>query len=210
MRKRVLEIGCGHGTITPELVRRAAGKVVALDRDIRPTLLQPSVSAHYLAANACALPFSSGSFDLVFFANILMWTDVGRAIHEATRILQPGGALVMMEPDFGGMIEYPPELALREVWLQGLWRAGADPEVGRKLPGLCEAQDLEVWVELQGIPQPVNRTATDLLRELPLTERELATVSDAAASIERRRGTWELFVHVPYFLVVATKRRWPT
>ena len=35
-------------------------------------------------------------------------------------MLEPGGVVVAIEPDFGGMMEYPPETAERDVWLDVL------------------------------------------------------------------------------------------
>jgi SAM-dependent methyltransferase len=203
----VLEVGCGHGAITPELVRRAPGDVIALDRDIRPALTRPPTGASLLAGDARALPLAEGFLDLVFCANVLMWTDAAAAAREAARVLQPGGALVAMEPDYGGMMEHPPEVALREVWLRALAEAGADPLAGRKLPGLCEAAGLEAWVELQAVPQPATAEALGLLRELALTREERERVEGVEERIGSRQCTWEAFVHVPYMLVVATKRR---
>jgi len=206
-RKRVLEVGCGHGVVTGELVRRSAGSVVAIDRIIEPVAVVPPAGAEVLAADARQLPFPSASFDLIFCQNVLMWVPkVHSAIREMARTLQPGGALVAMEPDYGGMMEYPPEIAVRDLWLAGLTRAGADPEIGRGLPPMCEATGLDVWIELQGVPQPATPEATRLLLDLPLSEDERSRALHAAEAIEARRGKWDVFVHVPYVLVIATKR----
>ena len=206
-RKRVLEIGCGHCVVTEELVRRSAGTVVAIDRIIEPVAAAFPSGAQILAADARHLPFPPASFDLIFCQNVLMWIpEVDAAIEEMARTLEPGGALVAIEPDYGGMMEYPPEIAVRDLWLAGLTRAGADPEIGRALPATCEAAGLDVWVELQGIPQPAAPEAPRLLLDLPLSDDERSRALRAAEAIEARRGKWDVFLHVPYVLVVATKR----
>lgn len=205
-RQRVLEVGAGHGVVTEELMRRCRGVVVALDID--PTTLagEYAVRALRVAADAQALPFDDASFDLVFFQNVLLWmSDVADTIAEAARVLAPAGVLVALEPDYGAMIEYP-VMGLREVWNEALERAGADPLTGRKLPGLCESAGLHVWVELTHIPRQAEVEALDLLADLPLVEREQAMVEDARAQVRCAPGQWGVFLHVPYFLVVAERR----
>src|SRR5207249_7935187 len=109
-RKRVLDLGCGYGIITPELQRRSNGFVIALDRELRVLPREcPCV-----CADATRLPFRHETFDLIFSQNVLMWirsiTDV---VECARRLLTKDGAWVLFEPDYGGMMEYPEELATR-------------------------------------------------------------------------------------------------
>lgn len=205
-RQRVLEIGCGHGIVTAELVRRSAGSVVCLDRTVEPALNVRSLGALLVEGDAAHLPFAAHTFDLVLCQNVLMWVqDAPAAVQEVAGTLQPGGVLVALEPDYGGMMEHPREIALRDLWLTGLRRAGADPEGGRALPAICEAAGLDTWVELQGIPQPASAEALNLLADLPLTEEEMAQVGRVERAVAARIGGWDVFVHVPYMLVMATK-----
>ena len=207
-RRRVLEVGCGHGFVTEELIRRCPGPVVALDRDIRPATSRGVPGAQLVQADAVALPFADPSFDLVLFQNTLLWVDgSSQAIWEAARILWPDGALIAIEPDFGGMIEYPPAVALQDVWVRALSAWGADPLIGRKLPGLCERAGLEVWVALQQMPRDAGPAAMRLLDDVPLAAEDRARVEDTKRLVSRRTGTWDVFIHVPYFLIVATKPR---
>jgi SAM-dependent methyltransferase len=202
----VLEAGSGRGVVTTELQRRARGRVVALDLD--PTALAGGDypdDALRVAGDCCALPFPDACFDLALFQNVLMWIpDAARAVFEATRTLRPGGALVAIEPDYGAMIEHP-DLGLRELWMSGLSRSGADPLVGRKLPGVCEAAGLDVWVELSHLPRTAQTQAVELLTDLPLDADERGRAGEAMSAVAEREGSWVPLLHLPYFLIVAEK-----
>lgn len=205
-RERVLEVGAGHCVVTPELQRRARGSVVALDCDVAAIRSAHLAHSRCIAGDARRLPFNSGSLDLVFFQNTLLWIpQIESAVHEAARVLAPQGALVALEPDYGGMMEHP-DWGVRQLWIQGLSEAGADPFVGRKLPGLCEAAGLRTWVELAHIPQPAEAEALRLLDDLPLTDQQRQIAENVARAIEEAPGQWSFFLHVPYFLIVATKQ----
>ncbi len=204
-RRHVLEVGAGHCVVTSELAHRGSGQVIALDRraDVLAGCTAPEVS--FVAGDAQQLPFADASFDLVFFQNTLLWiANPGTAIAESMRVLQSGGAVVALEPDYGGMMEYP-DWGIRELWISGLSQAGADPLVGRKLPGLCEAAGIETWVELVHIPQAAQAQTLSLLDDLPLTDNQHQIAQNVHGYIERANGDWAVFLHVPYFLIVATK-----
>ena len=204
-RRHVLEVGAGHCVVTNELARRCHGRVTALDRraDVLANCTTPETS--FVAGDAQQLPFADASFDLVFFQNTLLWiADSEAAIAESTRVLQPGGVLVALEPDYGGMMEHP-DWGIRELWISGLSQAGADPLIGRKLPGICEDADLEPWVELAHIPQPAQAEALKLLDDLPLTDKQCEIAQNVQNYLISAEGQWPIFWHVPYFLVAAAK-----
>ena len=203
-RRRVLDLACGHGAVTGELVRRCGGLVVALDRDDQALVenCQPFAGAARVRGDAAGLPFADDSFDMVFCQLALMWLDAPSVLREIRRVLQSGGVLVAVEPDYGGMIEHPPELATREIWLAALSRAGADPQMGRKLPGLLAAAGFEVRVDLLDRLGPPSRTRFDLLRGLPLSPQEQETLRRIEDS-EAARTDPGLVVHLPMFLITA-------
>jgi len=205
-RRRVLDLGCGHGLVSGELARRSGGPVVAVDRN-RQALAEdcrPFGGAARICADATRLPFPAGRFDLVFCQFVFLWLDALAAAREVHRVLQPGGVLVAIEPDYAGMIEHPAEIATRRLWLSVLAREGGDPEVGRKLPGLLSAGGFQVRVDLLDRLTPPSAARFDLLGELPLTNEERQSLdrlraADAACDDNRR------VVHLPMFLVTAVK-----
>lgn len=203
-RRQVLDLACGSGAVHGELVRRAGGRVVAVDCSRRALAADEALfeGAERVCADANRLPFADGRFDLVFCQFALMWLDVPSVAGEIFRVLQPGGVLVAMEPDYGGMIEHPAKIATQAIWLAALGRAGADPLVGRKLPRLLGSAGFTVRVDLLDRLSPPSSVRFDLLRELPLTEDE----RESLQRIQAAEATCpNPVVHLPMFLVTAVK-----
>jgi len=205
-RRRVLDLACGGAAVTGELLRRSAGTVVALDRSRKALLAEEErfAGAARVCGDAVRLPLADGSFDLVFCQLALMWLDVPAVVREIKRVLQPGGVLVAIEPDYGGMIEHPAEIATREIWLAALTRAGADPQVGRKLPSVLSACGFDVRADLLDRLSPPSLLRFELLRGLPLNGQEknlLRRIESADAACEPSARV----VHLPMFLVTARK-----
>lgn len=203
-RRAVLDLGSGYGAVTPELLLPGR-QVVALDHNaaaLGSSLLSPVAGP--TCADATRLPFADGSFDLVFCQLALLWMPLEATLTEIRRVLQPGGALVAIEPDYGGMIEYPPKIATRDLWIAALQRAGADPYVGRKLPGLLARQGLEVSVELMSTMTPPARERFDLLRDLGLTDAEREALWAAQRRAGALPGPWEQIAHLPFMLIMAS------
>ena len=159
-----------------------------------------------MAADGVRLPFRSGTLDLIFSQLTLLWISPLRTVvAEIWRALEPGGVLVALEPDYGGMIEYPEAIITRDLWLQALERAGADPWVGRKLPGVLEEQGFDVRVSLFDTLSIADPARFCFLRELPLTEEEEQQLSRAERAGQQLAGAWSQVAHLPFFLIRATK-----
>ena len=203
-RKRILDLGAGYGLISTELRRRCDGTVIAMDRSLQ-ALSSFFADVPVLCADAGMLPFANRSFDFVFSQNVLMWTGrVEQVLREVARILEADGTWALLEPDYGGMMEYPHEIETRDLWIQALHRAGADPVIGRKLPAMLAAAGWMIRVEL--LPRLMTPRASrfDLLDELPLTEDERRAVSEIRA-ISEEIGAARQVAHLPYFLVIADR-----
>jgi hypothetical protein len=140
----------------------------------------------------------------VFCQLALLWMPLEATLAEVRRVLQPGGVLLAIEPDYGGMIEHPPELGTRELWIAGLQRAGADPLVGRKLPGLLAGHGFAVRVELMSELAPPAPQRFDLLHGLPLTNGERRQVDAIQRISAGLASPGQQVAHLPFMLVTAT------
>ena len=200
-RTSVLDLGAGYGIITNELRRRTSGLVIAVDHSLQALdSLQPCV-----CAEASALPFRDKSFDLVFSQNVMLWIrQCEQTINSVQRILAPGGVWVLMEPDYGGIIEYPVELETTAIWIAALTRAGADPQIGRKLPVLLGTAGFKVRTELLPRLEDPDPLRFEFLSELILSESEGMQLQ----RIKKQSGQLapaNQISHLPYFLIIAER-----
>jgi SAM-dependent methyltransferase len=180
---------------------------VALDRDRLALASSPQnfAEADRVCADAERLPFADETFDMVFSQFAMLWLDASAAITEIRRVLAVDGVLIALEPDYGGMVEYPPGIASREIWVSALRRSGADPEIGRKLPGLLHAAGFNVRVDLLDRLEPPSPTRFQFLHGLSLTEDERQTLRHIEAADARASGPGHV-AHLPMFFITATKR----
>jgi SAM-dependent methyltransferase len=200
-RKTILDLGCGYGIVSEELRRRTSGTVVALDLSVQAL----SGLHHSVCANAMELPFSEQSFDLIFSQNVLLWIRFKEdVIKEAHRVLKKEGVWVLLEPDYGAMIEYPREVESSWIWTNALKRHGGDPKIGRKLPLLLRAENFNVRTELLPRLEPPSMARFDFLTELDLTKEEQRQVQ-RIQRVSEALSPADYVCHLPYFLIIAER-----
>jgi SAM-dependent methyltransferase len=89
---RVLEIGCSDGMVCSILKSLGAREVIGIDIMETAGCAFPRPGIFYRAANAHALPFDNGEFDLVVsIATFEHLIDPRRAFAEIARVLRPSG-----------------------------------------------------------------------------------------------------------------------
>jgi SAM-dependent methyltransferase len=202
-RRIIVELGAGWGIVANELCARTGRHVVAFDRRPRPQGVELHEHVDWLVGQAEDLPLADASVDLVFAQLTLLWLDAPLAIAEVARVLAPGGVLAVIEPDYGGLMEHPEEIATKQFWVAALQRAGADPCIGRKLPSLFAAAGLRVETRFPDRYQLAQPARLDLLRELRLTADERRQIDRIRA---RLRAQPEIGVaHLPLWMVLGEK-----
>lgn len=142
---RVLDVGCGPGTITADLARLVApGDVVAIDRaaevlaEATAACEQRGVSNVTVAVgDIYALDHPDDSFDVVHAHQVLQHlSDPVAALVEMRRVCRPSGVVAVRDADYAAMTWYPPNPDL-DRW-QDVYHAvaranEAEPDAGRML-----------------------------------------------------------------------------
>lgn len=206
-RQSILDLGAGYGAVSGELRRRSLGRVIALDHSWNSLReIRESEEVFRIVGNAAQLPQSESSFDLVFCQVGLLWMKpVQKVVSEIWRVLEAGGIFLSIEPDYYSMIEYPQEIATRDIWINTLIRTGADPEIGRELPAILESFGFTVRIDLLERILPPSPFRFELLRELPLSHIEREKVNHLE-NLSAQVSGWSQITHLPFILTTAEKR----
>ena len=140
---RVLDVGCGPGTLTVDLARRVApGRVLGIEPVPAPLAAARAFAAdtpnvEFTIGDVYALDAPAGSYDVVHAHQVLQHlTDPVAALREMLRVCRPGGLVAARDADYAAMTWYPADPRL-DRWLQ-IYRAvargnGAEPDAGRRL-----------------------------------------------------------------------------
>ena len=97
---RVLELACGTGRLTSELVAHFSPEVNVLATDLSEPMISVARSrvtgnVEWRQADIQTLPLEDGGFDLVVAQfGLMLVSDRNRAFQEVQRVLAPGGRLV--------------------------------------------------------------------------------------------------------------------
>src|SRR5271169_711122 len=152
---RVLDVGCGPGTITADLAARVpSGEVVGIDAaaDVLHGARQEAerrgqANVRFETGDVYQLAFSDGSFDVVHAHQVLQHlSDPVAALAEMRRVCRPGGLVAARDGDYGAMFWYPAEPGMTE-W-QALYRSvareiGGEPDAGRHMLAWARAAGFE-------------------------------------------------------------------
>ena len=109
---KVLEIGCGTGFFTKEIVKKTI-QLTAID--ISPELVAVAKrsilnsNVTFIIENAYQMTFDEQTFDAVIGSSVLHHLDVNPALKEFYRVLKPGGYIAFTEPNMMN-----PQIALQK------------------------------------------------------------------------------------------------
>lgn len=141
----VLDVGCGPGTITVDLAQTVAPGVVTgidtsakvLERAREHAASAGVENVDFVEADVYALPFDSGSFDIVHAHQVLQHlSDPVLALREIKRVTKPGGLVAVRDADYAAMAWFPESEALTEwntLYHEVAHANGAQPDAGRRL-----------------------------------------------------------------------------
>ncbi len=97
---KILDLGCGSGAFTKYLLN-LSGKIFGLDichNLIRKAEFKDRIN--FITGDIESLPFKDGSFDMVFFSNVLHhFPDLTLPLKEAYRVLKKDGHCFAIDPN---------------------------------------------------------------------------------------------------------------
>jgi ubiquinone/menaquinone biosynthesis C-methylase UbiE len=183
---RVLDAGCGPGSITLGLARKVApGPVIGIDIEesqfakAREQAEKEGLNIEFRAENISHLPFSDGYFDAVFSHAVLQHlTDPEAALAELRRVLKPGGLIGVRAGDMGGtLIDAEGEEAAQGLaaYLAKSEKSGGDPNIGRKLGRLLRKAGFtveKVSASYEVITETLRQIGPSLAAQFAVPEKE--------------------------------------
>jgi ubiquinone/menaquinone biosynthesis C-methylase UbiE len=145
--QRLLDVGCGPGTITLDLARRVApGVVLGVDAaagvvaTAEASRVEQNVDGvTFAVGDVYALDTDDHSFDVVHAHQVLQHlSDPRAALAEMRRVLVPGGLLAVRDSDYAAFA-WAPDDPLLDAWLALFYEVvrvnGAEARAGRYLKG---------------------------------------------------------------------------
>ena len=135
---RVLEVGCGNGSMSVWMAEHVApdGHVIALDLDLSLVVNAQARGVEFRQGDIVTGPVDPGRFDFVTARAVLHHvSNAEAAIDNLVASLRPGGVILLIEPDFLPVSVAEP-MGIRTFWNGWLaWsrERGIDYYIGRTL-----------------------------------------------------------------------------
>jgi SAM-dependent methyltransferase len=140
---RVLDCGCGPGSITADVAAQVApGEVVGVDREAsqveiarRRAAERGLTNARFETGSVYDLPFPDASFDAAYAHTVVQHVrEPLRALREIRRVLKPGGLVGIRDDDWGSCLWEPRDALVEQalsIWLKVWQHDGGDPYYAR-------------------------------------------------------------------------------
>ena len=217
---RLLDVGCGPGTITADLAQRlGASRVCGIDAsaDIVDDARREYPDIEFTVGDVNHLPFDDASWDIVHAHQLLQHvSDPVAALKEMRRVVRPGGIVAARDSDYATFTWHPHDDRLTR-WLalyQEIALAnGGEPNAGRRLfswaqaAGFSEVQpsasawcfatpeDRTWWGGLWADRITSSAIAQQALREHRASAEELASIADAWRTWAAAPDGWFAVTH---------------
>jgi SAM-dependent methyltransferase len=143
--RRVLDVGCGPGTITAGLAARTSpARLTALevsddvlDQARAEAARQGIANIDFVVGDVTRLDFPDHAFDVVHAHQVLQHVgDPVGALREMRRVCRPEGVVAARDGDYAGFVWFP-AVPLLDEWLslyrQAARANGGEPDAGRRL-----------------------------------------------------------------------------
>jgi ubiquinone/menaquinone biosynthesis C-methylase UbiE len=218
---RVLEVGCGTGAITRVLATwPPVGETIGVDpspvfvakaRELAGSL----IAVVFEEADGRSLPFADNRFDAVVFHTTLCHVPEPESmLHEAARVLRPGGCLAVFEGDYatatlatsaGDPLDACAD-AFREHFVHDPWLVRCLPPLLRRAGVELQCSRSYGYVETSK-PGFMLASWVDLGADALAASRRIGADMAAALKAEARRriASGEYFGHIAYMSLVARK-----
>jgi ubiquinone/menaquinone biosynthesis C-methylase UbiE len=135
-RSIILDVGCGGGRTVHKLAKQAEqGKVYGLDYSEESVSTTKRTNARWIAAgrvevchgSVSQLPFPDGMFDLVTAVEThFWWPDLPAGMREISRVLKPGGTVILIAEIYKGANTIVSRLAEKYASRSGIKLLSAD------------------------------------------------------------------------------------
>lgn len=147
----ILDVGCGTGQDTQDLVQAvgSSGRVIGIDKSetmlqvARTRADQAQLPVEYVLADAEQLPFADASFDGCRASRVLGHLhEPALALAEMVRVARPGARIVVADGDLDLTIVEIPDRTLARKIIHAACDQMQNPWLGRQLPRLFQQAGL--------------------------------------------------------------------
>jgi len=217
---RLLDVGCGPGTITADFATRLApGTVLGIDAsaEVIDAARRDHPDVTFSVADVYDLGLEDASWDVVHAHQVLQHlADPVAALREMRRVVRPGGIVAARDSDYASFTWHPADERL-ERWLalyQEIARANSgEPDAGRRLLSwarqagftrvdasasawcFATATERHWWGSLWAERMTTSAIAQQARREGRATADELTAMADAWLSWAAAEDGWFAVLH---------------
>jgi ubiquinone/menaquinone biosynthesis C-methylase UbiE len=200
------EVGAGGCVTGIDLSRRMIEEAIARDRG-------STLPSCFLVGDVGDLAFADAAFDACRISRVLLHVDEPEAaLREATRVVRPGGRIVLVEPDFGTLALAHPDRATTRAVLNAFCDSFAHGTVGRWLAIWLRRLGMrDIRCEPRSVPIDADFLRNGFQIEQAATRaRELNLIDEACRAaflrtLDELDGREEFFCMATVLVVSATR-----